>query len=265
MTAFSHDDRLLSHLQPGEEREIGARALDWASQASRRGEPVATDFFDPYQRQIIASVLGSLVEVSFRAYGGYPRAERRRLLVYPEHYLDEMMEAPISVLDLEVTSPFSKLSHRGFLGALLSTGLKREKVGDIVVTDRGAQVVVAKESVDFILTSLTRVGNSPVRIQEIDPEQMEVEPERVKEIRTTVASLRLDAVAAAGYGASRTRMAREIRAERVKLNWKPVTSPSHEVSEGDVLSIRGRGRVVVEEVKGTTRKGRTSLVLKRYM
>src|SRR5690606_31151046 len=85
-----------------------------------------------------------------------------------------------------------------------------------------------------------------------------------KEIKATVASLRLDAVAAEGFGMSRTKMVREIKAERVKLNWQPVSNPALAVKEGDVLSLRGRGRVVVAQVVGTTRKGRTSVVLQRY-
>ncbi len=121
------------------------------------------------------------------------------------------------------------------------------------------------EVADFLLTHLTHVGKIPVTVERIDPERLEVPPERVKEIRATVASLRLDAVASLGFGVSRTRMAREIKGERVKLNWKTVRDPAHSVAQGDTLSIRGRGRVVVEEVQGTTRKGRISLLLKRYV
>jgi len=104
-----------------------------------------------------------------------------------------------------------------------------------------------------------------IDVREIDPEQIAVEPERVREIKATVASLRLDAVAAAGFGTSRTKIAREIKGERVKVNWKLVNNPAHEINPGDVLSIRGRGRVVVEQITGTTKKGRIGLVLKRMI
>ena len=115
-----------------------------------------------------------------------------------------------------------------------------------------------------MLSNWTQVGRVPIILKEIDEEQLAVEPERIKEIKGTVASLRLDAVAAEGFGTSRSKMVREIKGERVKLNWKPVSNPALAISEGDVLSIRGRGRVVVSEVGGTTRKGRTSIVLHRY-
>lgn len=258
-------ERLLSHLQSADERRAGARVLDLVEQALRYDKAVATDFLDPHERQVVVSVLGSIPEVSFRAYGGYPKAERQRLLIFPEYESGEELEEPVAALEIAVRSGPGEVGHRDCLGALLGTGIDRAKVGDILVTPRGFQAVVALEVADFLAGQLTRVGRADAAVQRIDLDQLDVEPERVKEVRTTVASLRLDAVAAAGYGVSRTRMAREIKAERVKLNWRPVRDPAREVGPGDVVSIRGRGRVVVEAVEGTTRKGRISVVLKRYM
>ena len=256
-------ERLLGHLRGEEERAVGARVCDLIEIALRDEKPVGTDFLDPFQQQVAAGILESVPEVSYRSYGGYPAAERRRLLIFPHYYLVELLEDPVTAIDVTVKSAFDEASHRDCLGALLGTGIAREKIGDVIVTARGCQAVVARESAEYIVGALRRVGRAPAEAREIDPEQLEVEPERVREIRTTVASLRLDAVASAGFGASRTKMAREIKAERVKVNWKPVRDPAHPVAQGDVLSIRGRGRVVVEEVQDTTRKGRINVLLKR--
>lgn len=258
-------ETLLKHLVGEDERSVGARMLDLAQQALRDDKAVASDFLDPREREVAQSVLGSIREVSYRAFGGYPRAERQRLLIYPEYESPEELEEPVAALDIEILGDREAVGHRDCLGALLGTGLDRGKIGDIVKSSRGFQAVVAVEVADYLAGQLTRVGKTPVNVRRIDPEQLEVEPERVKEVRGTVASLRLDAVAAVGFGVSRTRMAREIKAERLKLNWKPVRDPDTEVAEGDVLSMRGRGRVVVAAIEGTTRKGRISLLLKRYM
>lgn len=258
-------ERLLSHLHTPEEREIGARVLDLVERALRDDKPIATDFLDPLGVQIAQSVLGSIPEVSYRAYGGYPKAERRRLLIFPEYESVEHLEEPIAAISIRVDSKFDPVGHRDCLGSILGTGVERDMVGDIIVVDGGFQAVVAVEICDFLTAHLERVGRAPVNVEPIDLEQLEVAPERVKEIKATVASLRLDAVASSGFGVSRTRMARDIKAERVKLNWKVVRDPAREVAEGDILSIRGRGRVVVEEVQGTTRKGRIGVLLKRYI
>ena len=89
--------------------------------------------------------------------------------------------------------------------------------------------------------------------------------ERVKEIRATVASLRVDSIAAVGFGMSRSRAASDIEADKLKLNWQSVKGSSQTVKVGDVLSMRGRGRLEIVEITGTTKKGRTGVYLKRYI
>ena len=90
-------------------------------------------------------------------------------------------------------------------------------------------------------------------------------PLTAQPINATVADLRLDAVAAAGYGVSRSRMSDEIKSLNVKLNWKEAKKAAQAVNEGDVISFRGRGRVEVAEIRGTTKKGRISVTLKRFI
>ncbi len=257
-------EQLLGHLQGEEERKIGGHVFNLARLAWETNKPQVTDFYDPYQRQVARSVIGGLPEVGMLPQGGYKQAERARLVIYPQFYVLEAIKSPLRVLQAEGNFAFQKVEHRDYLGSLLATGLERDKIGDIIVLSSGCQVVVAAEIADYLLSNWTRVHQVGIKVSEIYEEQLEVEPERTKEIKTTVASLRLDAIAAGGYGTSRSKMVREIKGDKVKLNWKPVTNPALSVSEGDVLSIRGRGRVVVSSIGGQTRKGRTSVVLHRY-
>lgn len=254
----------MGHLRGEDERQLGSHILDLARIAWDSNRPQTTDFLDPYERKVAQSVLGSIPEVGVLYQGGYKNAERARLVIYPQFYLVETIPSSLRVLEAKGNFSFQKVSHGDYLGSILGTGLKRGKVGDILVLEGGCQAIVAAEVADFLLVNWNQVHRVSITVQEIDEEQLAVEPERIKEIKATVASLRLDAVAAEGYGTSRTKMVREIKAERVKLNWKPVANPALSVNEGDVLSIRGRGRVVVSEVRGTTRKGRISIVLHRY-
>jgi photosystem II S4 domain protein len=256
-------NQYLAHLEGDEERLLGARLLDLAEAALQKGQPQASDFLDPHQRQIATGVLGALSDVDYRAYGGYPKAERQRLLVYPAYYLTELLESPLRAVELQGEFGYVEVTHRDFLGACLATGLKRERIGDLILVPGGCQIVLTPEALPVVLSQLDAVHRVPVQVTEIDIEQLMVEPERVKEMRTTVASLRLDAVAAFGFGMSRTKMAREIKGERLKVNWKPVDDPAHSVAEGDVLSMRGRGRVTIVQITGQTRKGRIALALQR--
>lgn len=258
-------ESLLAHLRDGDERALGARIVDAAEAALSREQPVATDFLDPAAQRVAEGILASIPDVSYKAFGGYVRAERRRYSVYPHYFLTELVVDPVGALEIEVAGGAGTLSHRDVLGAILGTGLTREKVGDILMTPKGAQAIVAVEVMPFLELHLTQVGRERVAVRPIDLERLEVEPEQVKEIRATVASMRLDAVASSGFGMSRSKMVREIKAERLKVNWQPVTNPARAVEVGDVISMRGRGRVIVEAVSGTTRKGRTGLILKRLI
>lgn len=257
--------KLTSHLLNEHEREIGYRVIDAAELAWKTNNPQFTDFYDPHEQKVAKSVLSAFVEVIVLTYGGYRQAERARLVIAPQFYVTEAIPTPIRVLQAEGDFRFSSVSHRDYLGSLVGLGIKREKIGDILVQDTGCQVIVASEIADYLLINWRQVGKVNLKVTEIDPEQLAVEPERVKQIKTTVASLRLDAVAAAGFGVSRTKMAQEIKNEKVKVNWKLVTSPAYELHEGDVISIRGRGRVVVASITGTTKKGRLGLLLERML
>jgi RNA-binding protein YlmH len=117
----------------------------------------------------------------------------------------------------------------------------------------------------FILNNLEKVASNRIQVAEIEPEQLNLPNVKEKEIRSTVASLRLDAIAALGFGESRTKMVREIKAERVKVNWKPVKNPDQTVNSGDIISMRGRGRVIFREITGTSKKGRLGVVLVRLL
>jgi RNA-binding protein YlmH len=256
-----------------EDRILVARVLDQAELAIKKTAPVVTDFLDPNEKTLCSEVIHFLPEVKTLFFGGYRKAERQRMVLVPAFYLTEAVESPLAYLSLKPSTKIKKtvlsgaeepcFTHRAVLGAILGLGLNRGKIGDLLVTKDEAQAIVGVEIGDFLLTNLTKVGALAVTVEEIDPEQLNTPVEKVKEIKSTVASLRLDAVAGIGYGVSRSRMAREIKMAKVKVNWRPVTAPDYKVDVGDVLSIRGRGRVVVAELGGETKKGRLVVKLNR--
>lgn len=266
-------ERFLAPLA-GEDRDLMARILDQVELALEKTTPVATDFLDPRERALCSETLHFLPEVKTLFFGGYRGAERQRMVIMPAFYLAEAVEPPLAYLAIKPPAKGGKaapnateppFNHRAVLGSILGLGLKRGKIGDLLLSPEEAQVVVAEEIAEFLLAHLGKVGALPVTVEAIDPEQLNTPVERVKEIKSTVASPRLDAVAGLGYGVSRSRMAREIKMGKVKVNWQEVTDPDYKVAVDDVLSIRGRGRVVVAEIGGQTRKGRLFVKLKRLL
>lgn len=257
-------EKLMSHLDDGEEELTIANTLDKAEAALCKHEPVFTNFLNPYQRGLATSVLDQIYDLKYRAYGGFKRAERQRFGLMPDYYMFELVTKPLAFLEISGNFKFAEVSHRDFLGAILGTGIKREMVGDLVV-DRGkCQAIVAEEMQEYLTLNLDRVHQVPVEVKEVDPEQLAVTPENVKELKTTVASLRLDSVASSGFSTSRTKMAQKIKAGNVKLNWKTETDPAQMVEMDDIISIRGRGRVEIDERLGRSKKDRIKLILNRF-
>lgn len=247
-----------------EQKIFIAQINDLAEKTLRDQEPQWSDFLEPSEREQAQAVLGWNTRVRFNFLGGYAKAERRRMVVYPDYYIVETIQPALAFMEITVKSP-EPLSHRDYLGAILGLGLKREKLGDLLVAPDRCQLVVVPELVDFLRVHLQKVGNHPVELAEIDPEQLNPPEQREKVIRSTVASLRLDAIAGLGFGESRTKMVKEIRSERVKVNWKVVKDPDAPLEPGAVISIRGRGRVVFKEITGNSKKGRIGIVLVRLL
>lgn len=248
-----------------ENREEIARILDQAEQALKTWEIVVTDFLSPPVLAEVNQISSQLTEVGFLPWGGYPQAERNRVGIYREEIPCEESQIPLTALDIAGNFLFDPATHGDFLGAILGTGIVREKIGDIIVLgERGAQVIVIPEIADFLQNSLVQVRTVPVKTQAIDFSELKVRPPKKKELTTVEASLRLDAIASFGFGMSRSKMADAINNGDVRVNWKQVSQASHNLKTGDLISYRGKGRLEVGEI-AMTKKQRYRINLTRFV
>ncbi|NEQ68526.1 MAG: photosystem II S4 domain protein [Symploca sp. SIO2D2] len=248
-----------------ENREEIARIIDQAEQAIKTWEVVLTDFLSPPVLIEIQEKFSRLTEVQLLAWGGYPQAERQRLAIAREELPLEPYQVEVAALDIAGNFLFDPANHRDFLGAMLGTGLVREKTGDIIVLgERGAQAIVVPEMVEFLQANLTQVRSVPVKTQPIELSELKVREPNKKERTTVEASMRLDAIASAGFGTSRNKMVELINGGDVRVNWKEITQASYLVKSGDLIAIRGKGRVEVGEVN-VTKKERYRVQLTRFI
>lgn len=146
----------------------------------------------------------------------------------------------------------------------MGLGIEREVLGDILMQGAQAQILVDSKMSEYIKSNFTKVAMVPVQVEEIPLEELKVPEQKAKEIRAMVASMRLDAVGAAGFGLSRTKMVQMIDGDRVQVNWQSAKSVSQTVKVKDIISIRGKGRIEIEEITGKSRKGRTGLLINRF-
>ncbi|WP_414564515.1 MULTISPECIES: photosystem II S4 domain protein [unclassified Anabaena] len=248
-----------------ENRDSVARVIDQAEQAIKTWEVVLTDFLSPPELAEIQRVFSRLTEVQLVAWGGYPQAERQRIAIARSELPLDQSQVALLALEIAGNFLFDTATHRDFLGAMLGTGIIREKTGDIIVLgERGAQAIVAPELAEFLAMSLQQVRSVPVKTQQIDISELKVREPKKKELTTVEASLRLDAIASAGFSMSRSKMVNFIDGGDVRVNWKEVTQASSQVKSGDLIAIRGKGRLEVGEI-AVTKKDRYRVQLVRYM
>lgn len=248
-----------------ENRDVIARVIDLADRAIKTWEVVLTDFLSPPEIAQSQQIFSRLTEVQTIAWGGYPQAERQRIAIARAEVPLEQSQVALAALEIAGNFLFDTATHRDFLGAMLGTGIVREKTGDIIVLgERGAQAVVAPELVEFLEMNLKQVRSVPVKTGQIDLSELKIREPKKKELTTVEASLRLDAIASAGFGMSRSKMAELIDGGDVRVNWKEVTQASTSVKPGDLIAIRGKGRLEVGEV-AVTKKERYRVQLTRFM
>lgn len=249
---ISEDDALLR-----------ARIDDACQLCELRSCPRFVGFLDEHRQAVARAVLREKGYQNFCFFGGYDGAERVLLGVFPSFLPPETESFPLSAVGFRYRSA-AALSHRDFLGALLSTGLKREKIGDILCTEGQTVVFVCEELAAFLAETVTKVGHEGVKSEYPYQGKLLVQ-RRFKEWQDTVASPRLDAVLKTALRISREEAARKIAAGLVSVNHMPCLSVSHTIAEKDVLSVRGGGRFVVEQIGSPTKKGRFFVKIKQYV
>lgn len=253
----------------GEERILLARVLDKLELAQSRDVPAHTPFLSPGEQASVTDLLNAWGRPRRRFWGGYPDSERN-ICFFPAGWQEEDSvltdpEGPLTALQAEFPSG-AALTHRDILGSLMGLGVTREVLGDILLPRPGVcQVVVLREAAPILLSQWESAGRYKVNLTEIPTDRLTPRPPQVRTIRDTVATPRLDAVAAAGFSLSRGRAAALIASGKVSLNHRECLKPDRTVAEGDVLTCRGLGKCVVKGVPGQSKKGRTMLVLERYL
>lgn len=241
------------------------RFLDMINWVKKRKQEKSTDFLEPPVLAKLIKMVEKERDVQFLSSGGYEGAERQLVVLYPDFLSEDEIDVPIGAI--EITADFKKenITHRDVLGSIIALGIKREKVGDILINDNKCQAIIRKDIISYVTHNLTRVGKVNVHTTEIDINQIMPAEKKLKEIEAVVASLRLDSIASVAFSTSRTKMQDFIKSGFVRVNWVEVSDPAYIVKEGDTLSFRGHGRAIFDSIKGTTKKDRIAVSIKKYI
>ncbi len=257
-------DIVKKYARSEEERLLLRRILDKLEAAERKNIPAATQFLNEHEKTLARQMLGqSFPHARYVSDGGYAGAERELIVFLPD-WMEEAEEGQVCA----VRAAFSEsedLNHRDFLGALMGLGIKRETVGDILISPASADIILLPEILPYVLQNLTSAGRAKLSLREIGLSELSVPEPEVELRRDTVASPRLDSLVAAGFNLSRDKAAALVRSGRVNLGFMPCEKPDREVEAGEVISVRGMGRIQIESFGGTTKKGRLSVLIKKFV
>ena len=238
------------------EQFLIAKIVDKIKSYEKTGKVISTQFLDPAELIEIEKLINKVPNYCF---GGYENAERKIIVIGTDDIEDAKEKIQIITIDSN-----KNLLHREVLGSLLGLGIKREVLGDILIKENRADIFVVDEIVQYILQNFQKVGREKVKVYVNTYDNLIESTVQSKEFKTTVASLRIDAIISAGIGISREISSKLIQNQKVKLNYKLLESTSKKISVGDKISIRGYGRIELVEVLGETRKDRIRVVLKKY-
>lgn len=261
---MSEREKILRYYRSSGDGDLASRLLDLAENVQRNRRYKVSEFLDPYGYSIAETVAAHYSNLELVSNGGYPGAERvKAIFVHKEFRGTPDLDA--EALAVKWDERYYQLTHRDVLGALMGLGIKREIIGDIIMCGQGCQIIIDTSLASFISQNFSAIGAAPVVVSPLSLLDIAPREEKIKEIKTTVSALRLDVVAAAGFGTSRTTMSDEIGIGKLKVNWQDAKNSAQSIKAGDIISMRGRGRVEVCEVLGQTKKGRVSILLKRFM
>lgn len=235
------------------------------TQANARSSPRFSAFLDERERALAEEVLRhNRCEGVF--FGGMEECERVLLGVFPAEIEPNHASFPIAALRVSHSGRV-ELSHRDYLGALMSLQLERDAIGDIVPTDSGAVLFLSRDVSEFVRMNLTRIGRTSVEVKVAELESLERKQE-FSQLTGTVSSLRLDCVTALLMGKSRTIAVEQIEAGLVKVNGLEAANVSKVLSLGDRIAIRGHGKFILgqegQELK-KTKKDRIFLTVQKYL
>lgn len=258
-----------------EDNMLLAQIEDKIDQCGEQYMMTVTGFLDLRQRTLAEGLCRTRKGLSYAFYGGFEDAERSVAVFFPDYmnvsagadaYFDKNPEEnPLAVLRAQAESKQRALTHRDYLGSLLGLGLKREMIGDILVREDGADILAARDITDFLLYHYGKAGRINLDLSVVTVADLIVPDARTEEKGDTVASLRLDNIIASVFPMSRGNAAEAIRSGLVFLNNAQVQKPDAAVKEGDKLVLRGKGKAVLKEVGGQTRKERIFIRYIRWL
>jgi len=224
--------------------------------------PVYSKYFYPPQvcKKLSQMNIGS---IDFSLCGISEGCEKNMIAVKPKNFPQEELYFPVKYFKVTNRSKFKELEHKHYLGTIMSLGIKRELMGDLIVEDDSCYGIVSEEIFDFLVDNLKEVGRNPVTVEEVDRSQ--VPSLKFEELVDSVSSVRLDNIVSVMINNSRSKGLELIETGEVSVNYVVDKEKNSPLKEGDIVTIRKKGKFIFEKILGENKKGKIRVLIKRFI
>lgn len=249
-----------------EDKLLVSRINDLAAIADNKFIPKFSFFLDERQTLLSESVLKKL-DIDYKFWGGFDKSSRKILGVFPKYYDEGNLpekDFPVASLTFNYRS-CDVLTHRDFLGSFMSKQIARNLIGDIIVNNGFTIMFVYSSIADMLLNECSKIGSVGVKINKTNNVDNIIIPDNFLEINGTVSSLRLDCLVSLATKLSREKSTLLIRNGAVSVFYEAILSSSKILSQGDIFSIRGYGKFILDSVGGKSKKDRIHICIKKYV
>lgn len=239
-----------------ENDELIKRAEDLLRRSDKTSTVTHTAFLTPAEQAAIEKWARYAPDCIMILRGGHPDCERRAAFFLPYYMEAESFDESEYISALKAETRFGAPTHRDYMGAVLALGIKREWLGDIWISGESAVIFLMQSVERHVLDGLEKVGRFGVKLSPAPLDTLEAPERHFKRVSFSVKSLRFDAVLSDMFGISRTAAVEHIAREEASLNYEICRKNDAAVAEGDVISLRGRGKGKIVSAGGTSRRGR---------
>ena len=242
------------------------RFIELANKSYNAGIFVFTDFLGLSEQSAFSEIKKEIRGIPYTAFGGADGTERVMIRFGSEEDLGYEVPFPISVIKAEpVSQKFAdKLTHRDFLGAILNLGIERSTLGDIAIIDNVGYIFASDDIAEYITSSLTKVKHTDMRLKIVE-ELPEGELYKTELRRIQANGERIDAIIAKVFGMSREDSSTLFKKRLVFVDGRCTENTSYIPKEGEVISVRGHGRMIYRGYDSFTKKGKMNIVVEVYV
>lgn len=262
--------KIIEKYKNEEERLLVSKIFDKIALTEKQNKIQITDFLSPVEFRVARDIIEMAGFKNYKVFSGIADADRNAIIFYPEKleevFKQERFDYNSIFSCIRISGCLENYEHKIYLGGCIKLGIKREKIGDIVVFENGADIIISKDIEKFLISNLQELNRfKNAKIEVIKLNEITEKVQKYKEMKIIVSSLRLDNVVAELAGTSRSKALEFLNQERVFINYKNETKPTKLVVGKDLITIRGKGKFIIDEIEGNTRSGKVVALVKKYI